>query len=332
VAVHSFGPWAIDSFGEKVLATVISGGSTLFVFISGFFFHHVFYNNFRYKEFMIKKAKNVLFPYLILSMSGICYYLASSDPLPYANKLGVTNPVSWLNYIEVVSVYLWTGRIVAAYWYIPFVMIIFSMSPFFIRYINCSVANRIYIFLVLLLVAMVVQRPQGNLSPLHSVIYFTPIYMLGINCSIHREVMNEYIKGKSIFLGFLVLYLSVLQALFFEGYGNFNKATIFSFQGIDISIIQKISLCFLLLSILQIYEGCNIPFLKLMASRSFAIYFIHPWILKLIHDTGLQSFLSPIPGMGVFLITALLLVICSLLVSYMVKLGLKNNSRYIIGW
>jgi peptidoglycan/LPS O-acetylase OafA/YrhL len=38
VAGHSFSLWVIDTLPEKVLANIITGGTSLFVFISGFFF------------------------------------------------------------------------------------------------------------------------------------------------------------------------------------------------------------------------------------------------------------------------------------------------------
>jgi len=45
--------WQIDSFGDRVLANLISGGTSLFVFISGFLFHHVFYPKFVYRKLMV---------------------------------------------------------------------------------------------------------------------------------------------------------------------------------------------------------------------------------------------------------------------------------------
>ena len=215
----------------------------------------------------------------------------------------------------------------------PFILIIFTISPLFIRYINLSTAYRIYIFLILLVAAMFIHRPSQNLYPLHSVLYFTPIYMLGIICSIHRDAVAEFIKGKTIIIGLVVLFLSFWQVfLFDQGYGNFRKEEIFSYGGVDIIIIQKIAMCFFFLSILQKYENRNIPVLKLLASSSFAIFFIHPWVLYMFSKTGLLSFLELLPGMVVFFITVPLVVIGSLLVAYIIKLGLKGNSRYITGW
>lgn len=332
VAGHSYGPWIIDSFGERVLANLISGGTSLFVFISGFFFHYVFYEKFVLKDFLEKKAKQVFLPYLICSVIGIIYYVSSLEPLPHADDLGIDKLDSWFKYIEMVAIYIWTGRVATAYWYIPFILTMFALSSFFIRYIKLSTEYRIYIFLVFLATAMVIHRPTGNLSPLHSVLYFMPTYMLGIICSIHRDYVNESIKGKSIIIGFIVLLLSVIQAFIFEGHGNFHKDEIFSYGGVDIIIIQKIAMCFFILSILYKYESSNIPVLKLLASSSFAIFFIHPWILLFFSITGFVSFLEFLPGMGVFLITVPLALLSSLCVAYIIKLVLNKNSRYAIGW
>jgi len=138
VAGHSYGPWAIDSFSERVLANIISFGTSLFVFISGFFFHHVFYDKFHFRSFIEKKAKYVFIPYLLLSLMGIIYYVFSSSQLPHSNIFGIKDLHSWTEYIHMIGIYLWTGRIATAYWYIPFILIIFALSPFFIRYIMLS--------------------------------------------------------------------------------------------------------------------------------------------------------------------------------------------------
>lgn len=330
VAGHSYGPWAIDSFWERVAANLISGGTALFVFISGFFFHYVFYKNFHLGKFLAKKTRNVFIPYLLLTLIGLSYFLALSEPLPWIDIMGIDHPE--FHYSEMVLKYLWTGRIAITYWYIPFILIIFLLSPLFIRYIELSRKYRIYILIILLISSMFIHRPAGNLSPLHSVIYFIPIYMLGIICSIYRVEVIDFIKGKSIGLGLIVLLLSALQALLFENYGNFHKDEIFSYGGIDIIIIQKIFMCFFFLSLLQNCEDVNIPILKMLASSSFAIFFIHPWMLLFFNKTGVLAFFQFLPEIVIFLLTALSVLTGSLLVAYLMKYALKRNSRYIIGW
>ena len=68
IAGHSFGivGMEFDTLLEASIRNIIKGGTSLFVFISGLLFHHVFYQKYHYKNFFIKKCNHVLVPYLIL--------------------------------------------------------------------------------------------------------------------------------------------------------------------------------------------------------------------------------------------------------------------------
>ena len=77
VAGHCFqlGNWEINNVFEKFIANIIAGGSSLFVFISGFLFHYVFFKKYKYVRFIFKKIRNVLIPYLVLSVLPIVYFV-----------------------------------------------------------------------------------------------------------------------------------------------------------------------------------------------------------------------------------------------------------------
>jgi len=333
VAGHSFGAWSIDTFSEKVIANIVYSGTALFVFISGFFFHHIFYKDFNMKIFMSKKAMNVLVPYLILSTLGFFYFALSSKPFPFVERLISTDVTSWMDYIQLYVNYLWTGRIMYAYWYIPFIMIMFLISPIFIAYIRLSLAARLIIILILLLFsAFFVHRPILNMSPIHSVIYYIPIYLIGINCSINRDQFEPFIRGKTLIFGFIVIALAILQSMYFDSRGAPSKADMFSYGGLDINIFQKIALCFFFISILHRYENKTIPGLKLLASSSFAIYFLHTWILHITDQYRPYAFFSNIPEIIVWFGVIIFAVAVSLFIAYLVKAILKHNSRYLIGW
>ena len=82
VAGHSISStgWVIDSIAEKVIANIILGGTNLFVFISGYLFHHVFKNRYTFKGFMQQKAQRVLLPYLFLSVLPILMAVKNDHP------------------------------------------------------------------------------------------------------------------------------------------------------------------------------------------------------------------------------------------------------------
>jgi surface polysaccharide O-acyltransferase-like enzyme len=332
VAGHSCVYWAMESFYEKVFANLITGGTIFFVFISGFLFHHVFYPKFQYQQFMVKKLKYVLLPYTILTLTGVGCFVFYLDRPPYA-EVFITNQInSWYLYILLCIQYWWTGSILDAYWYIPFIMIIFALSPVFIKQIQLPIKVQLGLFIFLLCLSSFVQRPTHNLSPLHCVIYFIPVYMLGIMCSIKKVQVFKFLEGKSVILGFFVVLLSAAQIVIYNNYGNFHKSPLFSYRGIDMMIFQKILMCFFLLSLIQKFENKNIPFLKYIASASFAIYFIHPWILYFFDYLSVFERFNFLPGILGSVVTVSLVMALSLAIAAIIKWAFPNQSRFVIGW
>jgi fucose 4-O-acetylase-like acetyltransferase len=332
VAGHSYDTWVIDKFFERVLANLITGGTALFVFISGFFFHYVFYGNFNYHEFIKKKLSLVFLPYLILSTIGISYYLLFSNNLPFGSVLELNEPESLLDYVYTYLIYIYTGRIVNAYWYMPFIIIIFALSPIFIRYIQLSMEKRLALFFVLLLFSMIIQRPLSNISPIHSVLYFISIYLLGINASLHIDRITNFLNGKIMMLGVATIGLAMLQAFFFEGHGNFHKESIFDFRGFDTIVIQKIAMSAFFLALLFGLERYNLIWLKSLATMSFAIFFIHPWVELIYSEIVPSSLMVDIPGFLTFIIRFVCVMTLSIGVASFIKLIFGRRSRYAIGW
>ncbi|SFJ89795.1 acyltransferase family protein [Methylophaga sulfidovorans] len=334
VAGHCISYKSITSFDERVIANLIQGGSPLFVFISGFFFHHIFYRQFQYSQFMLKKVKNVLLPYVFLSLLALIYYLSSGISLPDAKELGITSLANWQDYLSMIGLYLWTGRTSFAYWYIPFIMLIFLMSPLFISYIRQGVRIRLLIFIIALVLAMIVHRPAGNLSPWHAVMYFLPMYLLGILVSMHREPVQRYLHNKAFILGVTVVFLAILQALIYLGFGNLHKLHPFTFDGLDILILQKIVLCFFFLSLLEKLSEHypQIPLLRLLADASFAIYFIHPWVLIALVEYKWLPNVENMSGLHQFIITFPLTILISMTLAYVIKRCAGQYSRSLTGW
>ncbi len=329
VAGHSFSIWAIDTIPEMILANVITGGTALFVFISGFFFHHIFYKNFNYKKFMLKKTLNVFLPYLILSTAAFVLMITILNK-PHSQL--VNDSGGAIDQLVLYFKYLWTGRVLTAYWYIPFVMIFFTLSPIFIRFIEYSKTKQIIIFISLLIIATLVQRPSYTISPVHSAIYFTPIYMLGIMYSVNSAQLVSIIKNKSIVLGACVICISLLQIKAYGTYGNFHKDDIFSFEGVDVIILQKIFLIFFIISVLLKLEDKSLPILKYIASMSFPIFFIHPWILFFINYYSIKGYFSFLPGIVVFAVITSIAFIGSIIIANMIKFTLNKRSNFVIGW
>lgn len=332
VAVHSYGPWDIDSYPEEVIIAVLANSSAMFAFIAGFFFHHVFSKSFNYTSFIIRKIKYVFFPYCFLSALGYIYFVFINENPPYLDQL-LNHPVVDLkDYIKLAAMYLWTGRVIGPYWFIPFLMILFLASPIFIKLISLKLHVQLLVFLILLGISMVVHRPVDLLSPLHLVIYFLPVYMAGILFSKYRDVLMKLIEDRSVILGVFVIFLTIAH-INLTGEGNYllYKDDFFSFEGIDLLNIQKLFMSLFLISILHRFEDKKAPVFNILAKFSVAIYFLHPWVLGAIGKLSLLNYLDFLPGGIVFLITVPVVAVICLLIAALLKMILEEKSRFLIG-
>ncbi len=88
------------------------------------------------------------------------------------------------------------------------------------------------------------------------------------------------------------------------------------------------------MSILDYYENADISSMKKTAETSFAIYFIHPFLINAIYSIAkkLNLNLSYQGNFFTLVLATFLIVIISMAIAYGIKAILKKNSRYLIGW
>lgn len=327
----------VDTFFEKVLVNLIYGGTAFFVFISGFFFHHVFYKKFNYQAFMLKKVQNVVCPYIIITTIAMVLYLFTH---PYLNnwtaKEVAQASVSVYQTIVLYFEYLLFGGISAQFWYMPFIIIIFLMSPIFIGFIKLPRHLQWLTFSILFFNSILIWRPETHLSPWHHVLYYTPIYLLGIICSIYRERFLSMIEGKAWLFGLSALTLAVIQVAFFGVVGHFEKSQPFTFTGFDIMLIQEVLIGMSILAILQRYENKEISLLKILAAASFAIYFLHEFVKLVIKGVfvrlNIWDNFSRMPESVAWLFLVAVITLLSLASAWLVKKSFKTRSKYLVGW
>lgn len=326
--------WAIDSVGEKFIANLVLGGTSLFVFISGFLFHHIYYSRFNYKKFMLTKVKNVLVPYLVLSLPLVLYSVLVKGNGPYGEYFFSREPGIYSAYIQPVIGYLWTGRLLEAYWYIPFIMVVFTASPLIMFYIRLRPVSRLIILLVLLAVALFVQRPIHNISVLQSVVYFLPVYLFGIIVSIHRETIYTHLHGREGYLLAVVILLALLQSMYYTYFGNLHKLP-FQFRFLDLMLLQKLFLCLFFMVVLNRFEKVSVSALETLAAASFAIYFIHPhllmWMQILLLNKGYQV-VRMMSGPFLWLVMTSGIILLSIGIALVIRRVFRSHSRSLIGW
>ena len=156
--------WYPDKTWQNVYLYMIPGGTFFFAFISGFLFAHLNVSTFRYADFIARKWRNIASPYLWISVPVICFAVVVQYPGYFVDS----RDGFYYQYLLPFFKYLLTGRVFTGYWYIPFILLVFAISPLLVRFYHLSSRVQLMMVAVLLLLAMFVHRAEDNLNPLQS--------------------------------------------------------------------------------------------------------------------------------------------------------------------
>ncbi|MEG0397738.1 MAG: acyltransferase [Cetobacterium sp.] len=314
----------LNPFYKKLIYAMVTGGTSLFIFISGFLFHHVFYTRgFNFKKFMENKYKNVFLPYSVIILPAII--------IEFYKTISLNNfSVKFEDILRSILLYF-SGTALSSTWYIPFSLLLFLASPIFIKYIELEQYKKRIIFLGLV-VSIIIHRPIHDLTinVFQSLIYFSPIYCLGIYFSQNKETLIPKLNKNINWIGIIWLALVIYQAKF-DKYTNSHKQ-MFNIKGIDIMIIQKLFLCLFLLGIFyKIQENGNVKFDKtfdILAKYSFPIFFIHNYFIEYIFPFFLKilNINLKLDIFGLFVLGAIV-CISSILVSFTSSNFIKRINR-----
>ncbi|MEP2280850.1 acyltransferase [Maribacter sp.] len=319
------------NFIHRLLINITAGGTIVFVFISGFLYHHIFYLKSKTHLFFKKRVKRLIIPYFILSIIPIIYKL-NNQPNYWTTFIPSEKTGIFYEYLYPTLLFLLSGEHLVAYWYIPFAILLFLCYPLHSVFIKANHKSQIIIMVVTFIISLLVQRPKMiSLIFIQSLVYFTPAYLFGIYCSINKVKIYFFFKNKEYLFLTPFLLILIIQT-YFEIVGN-NSKSFFSYEGIDTILPQKIFLCLFLMIWLHRFEENKNKFVMLLANTSFAIYFLHGYVLRLLYiikeQLGINEFSKPILS---FLISLFLLISISILVAIIFKKIFKNKSYYFTGY
>ena len=121
---------------------LFSGGTFLFVFISGFLFQYLS-DKFEYKTYLKKKFINVILPFIIIMLPiAVSYALSSSSDISYANTSKIFRFL----------ICFFSGYVVnQSMWYMGMIVIFFLSAPLLLKvkknkifWISCVLCSFIY--------------------------------------------------------------------------------------------------------------------------------------------------------------------------------------------
>lgn len=322
IAGHSYGSWNQDTFFEFAFANAVTGATALFVFISGFFYREYFYKKLKYSDFLWKKFIGIGVPYLCLSCAFMAIIYMLNDNIAFPIKLpdGSDFPSS-----AAFVANIFTGQHLLAYWYIPFVLLLFTISPLVNIYIKRTLIVKLIVLLGMFVGAAIIHRPSLNISFVHSLLYFLPFYLLGVIYAENSKVLNSWLEEHTL-LYFCVWICLVLLMTYFDQHGNAHKFNAWRYVSFDWMVPQKIALIIFLIGILKTFYNREIVYLRKISSISFGLFFIHPWVIFAIGLTKLSDYFSELWG-GIFLLVMSLSIVIVILIQKLIC----PKSRYLIG-
>ena len=154
--------------------------STLFLFQA--FYLRVSHHKVSTKRFYINKFKNILLPYVFLTVTLL---------LLYAN-IGTQEDVFSVDFIKSLGDALLYGTASSQFWYIPFILLVFLVAPLFLK----LESNAFKILSCICLFLPMLGTRTGTLLSVGQIIYFLPGFILGIFFAKHYEKnYNLYSKN-----------------------------------------------------------------------------------------------------------------------------------------
>lgn len=325
--------FSISCFGQnndllaKIYRNMVSGGSAFFVFISGFLFLTLYDSDKKYFDFILKKIRFVYLPFLFFILFDLFYIILNL----FINYFNPTNKVqiyknALLNFDFYSAFFLGKSFISSGIlWYIPFIMLMYLISPFFLYYSRLKFNLQIYIFVFSLLVSLFLHRRYSFdfIKNFQNVIYFMPFYLLGILSSINEK--KKYYRISNNILIYLVL-LSIVFAIIH----NLSQANIFKL--IDVMMFQKLFFCIIFSELFKIINSKNWVLIKSLANNSFGIFFVHSVLLSFLGTITTKIGLSyKSESFIIYFLIALTILFASLIIVMIIKKIFGYRSKYFIG-
>ena len=326
VAMHCVGTldWSNNQQLYRFLIELFQGSTVLFFMISGYLFQHLS-DRFDYSEYLGKKFKHVILPYVVVSTPGILLLLTKPE-------FAIENPelahASW--WVKALFLYFYGGaQLNHVLWFVAVVAIYYLLAPIFIHFIRHP---RWFIsLLVLLPISLLAHRTTTQkYHHLQLALYFLSAYMSGMAASLYAERMLTFVNR---YMGWLVAAVIALFAghLLLTDYVGSYVDDIFSTSNglIDWIFLQKFILFFVLIALLQRLDRQQIPLIDYVATVSFAIYFLHIYVLHVyshfVHWTQFPGSIANLAWLFVLSLGG------SLAIAYVCRRVFGRKSRMLIG-
>jgi peptidoglycan/LPS O-acetylase OafA/YrhL len=322
--------WHDNPATEAFLADFIENGTVLFVFVAGFLFEHL-ESGFRYRSYLLKKLRNVVSPYLVIS-TPVAIHDAYTAGIyrRYPDLVGT----SGLHRVLWFLVKGGAGTNVPL-WFVPMIIIFYLAAPVFM--LLARVPRLYWSLLALLPLSLLAHRTSyPNLDTAQLALYYLSAYVAGMCSSHHRIKLEPVLVRIWPVLTGLFLAATAVMWRFSTHHGNYEGLHLFSQEhgAVDWLFAQKLLLCFALLGMLLRCERWAGPRLRLLGDVSFSIFFVHYLFISVFRHFASTRVIPGFADSGDllnWLVLAAATSLASLGLAVLVKRTAGRRSRLLIG-
>jgi len=313
---------------EHLSYSIFQNGTVLFLFIAGLLFQHLS-GRFRYSKYIAGKLRNVILPYIIISIPAIVYeYFRHAGIFAADYPRRFDNPI-----LHIAWSYLSAAQMPVPFWFIPVIFILQVLAPVLLA---VDRRPRLYWMIIpLTVIAMFCHRPFDFTHIWHAFAYFAPAYIAGMWCSRYRESIITRIAQWRMPLWGIAAGLVVIEVFVLDRGGAIFSIAPFSMEAgvLDLNLPMKLLVSFLLVELLYRYDHvCRNKF-SYLADTSFGIFFLHKYIIRFF-EHAIMPFagITHINGsLWAFLVLVPLVTGLSVALVALFRFVLGKRSRLVIG-
>lgn len=314
VAGHLLLDWPEGSVTYKWLRVIWENGTVLFIFIAGYLFQHLS-QKFTYPDYLKKKFKNVILPYLLISVPIIVYRILQNDYPGYIFDM-YPNFSHWPVSKKVITFYL-NGSHMQQLWFIPMIFCFYIIAPLLI-YIDRHPKLYYSIFALVVISFLIKREPFSDIPKMF--LHFMSVYVFGMFLSKYKDRALILFQRFWLPLTVSTILAVMLNYIYFEEYGFL------------LSYIHKMLFCAFFIYWLWRFDRYIPSFFSVLADLSFGIFFIHYYILLFLKAVYEKLMGHPIPGsLTYWIINFVMVTVVTVLAVQIIKRILGSKSRYLVG-
>ncbi len=319
--------WPQDFLLHELLIYGLDSSTILFVFISGFLFQYANAEKLNYKNYLLKKLKYVITPYVLVSIPAIIDKVIFEDNIYWMDPLYKnSHPVFQVVYL------LFTGKQSGPFYFIPMICIIFLLAPILFRIQKSTYFS--WIMATLVGIGLFTYAYGYYASTIESLLYYLPIYVFGMWACKNRDWilnMRSYVMIALASSYILILYFEITKTIITQHLYFFEPTSHYFTTQFNFSKLKEMILAILLITVFYRFRKKDLSFLALLGSYSFGIYFIHIYFINATERIIDYYQLSRLQKGFTYLIFVISVLGLSAITVYLIKKIFKDRSRLLIG-